>query len=111
MRGTHDVSSIPPLTAPTQPAQRESQSLKLNQKAIFESDAEMTSLLVFHPFENVLVSTDDRSTIRMWSYEESKKLGAFKNDAQKPSRVTSIGWLNEATSSLLLTGSDDGVIR
>jgi hypothetical protein len=49
--------------------------------------------------------------VSVWSYEEGRRLGAFKNDTSKPSRMTTISWLNEASSSLLLTGSDDGVLR
>ena len=87
--------------------------LRLQQKAVFESDAEMTSQLLLHPFEPILVSSDDHSNVRVWNYEEGKKLGGFKNETapNKASRVSSVSWLNEASSSLLLTGSDDGVVR
>lgn len=92
---------------------RKNQHLRLQQKAIFETGAAMTSQLVFHPFESILVSSDDHSNLRVWNYEEGKKLGVFRNEtaSNKASRVTSIGWLNEASSSLLLTGGDDGVVR
>jgi len=83
----------------------------MNQKAVFESDAEMTSILAFHPFENVLVSADERSNITVWEFEQGRKLGCFGNENQKSFRLTTMGWLNETSSSLLLTGSDDGVIR
>ena len=107
------LPSVPPAPT-TQPGGGQggkASRLKLEQKAIFESDSEMTSLLVFHPFEPILVSTDEHFGISVWNYEEGKKLGYFRNENQKPSRLTTMGWLNEPTSSLLLTGSDDGVIR
>ena len=120
------------------------QGLRLQQKAVFESDAEMTSQLLFHPFEPLLVSTDDHARVRVWHYEEGRRLGAFKNETaaatggiggsaggglggggggggvlgspagtagSRAARITSVGWLNEATTSHLLTGSDDGVVR
>jgi len=95
------------------PPKRKNQVLRLQQKAVFESDAEMTSQLLFHPFEPLLVSSDDHSNLRVWNCEEGKKLGVFKNEtaSSKASRVSSISWLNEASSSLLLTGADDGVVR
>jgi regulatory associated protein of mTOR len=98
-----------PATAP--PQGQKGPGLKLEQKAIFESNAEMTSLLSFHPFENILVSTDEHFGITVWDYEQGKRIGSFSNGNVKPFRLTTMGWLNETSSSLLLTGSDDGAVR
>lgn len=103
-----------PTTAAPGSSQK-SQSLKLSQqKVVFESEADMTSLLAFHPFESLLVSADDSCGITVWNYEDGgRKVGHFTNvmPGKPTTRITSLGWLNETGSSLLLTGSDDGVIR
>lgn len=39
------------------------------------------------------------------------RYGGFSNRNPSGSRMTSIGWINEAHKSLLLMGSDDGVVR
>jgi len=92
---------------------RKNQVLRLQQKVVFESDAQMTSQLLFHPFEPLLIASDDHANLRVWNHEDGKKLGVFRNEPipSKASRITSLAWLNEATSSLLLTGTDEGVVR
>lgn len=40
-----------------------------------------------------------------------RRYGSFENLHPSHSRMTSMEWVNEAQESLLLTGSDDGVVR
>ena len=53
--------------------------MKMEQKTILKNEAEMTSLLAFHPYEPILVSTDDTSRISIWQYEEGRQLLSYHN--------------------------------
>ncbi|CCI46966.1 unnamed protein product [Albugo candida] len=87
-------------------------SLTLRQRAILNNDSEMTSLLLFHPYEPILVVADDKDQISLYNIEENeRKLKVFSNNNPTGSRLTSLSWINENAESLLTCGSDDGVIK
>ena len=88
------------------------QSLHLCQSSmLINHGTRMTSLLQFHPYEPALVACDGTDSISIWNTDTSKKENSFRNGNPANTRVTSLSWINESTSSLLLTGSDDGSVR
>lgn len=55
-------------------------TLSLRQRAVLNNDSEMTSLLLFHPYETLLVVADDKDKISLYNFEQSeKKLMTFGN--------------------------------
>jgi regulatory associated protein of mTOR len=52
-----------------------------------------------------------RDEIKIWNYEEGERIGQFRNQNEKPSRITALSWVNPHDDALLLTGTDDGVAR
>ena len=54
-------------------------SLHLRQCAVLNNDAEMTSLLLVHPYESLLVVADEKDQLSLWTFEQSEKLLSFGN--------------------------------
>lgn len=55
-------------------------SLNLRQRAVLNCDAEMTSLLLFHPYETMLIVADDKDQLSLYNFEQSeKKVMSFGN--------------------------------
>lgn len=67
--------------------------------------------MVFHQFENHLVTADDRDSIAVWDWEHSAQLSRFSNGNPAGSRVTELRFINEDDQAMLMTGSSDGVIK
>ncbi|KAI8926902.1 raptor N-terminal caspase like domain-containing protein [Entophlyctis helioformis] len=67
-------------------------------------------LVQFHTFEPMLVTADDQ-TVMIYNWETQTKINSFSNDNSRGSRLTSMQIINEDDTSLLLTGSDDGLVR
>eukprot|EP00944_MAST-04C_sp_MAST-4C-sp1_P007823 g7823.t1 len=84
---------------------------KFVQSAILDNESEMSSVLLFHPYETCLVVANVKDEIHLWNYEEGEKMGAFSNMNRTPSRVTAMHWANANDDALLLVGSDDGMVR
>lgn len=86
--------------------------LHMEQSALLVNDGmDMTSMLLFHPYEPALVATDGCDYISLWDIATSQRVCMFKNGNPKGSRMTSVSWINDSSTSLLLTGSDDGIVR
>jgi len=87
-------------------------ALHHSQKALLiNKGADMTSMLHFHPYEPALVICDGCDKVSVWDTDSKQRFNVFSNRNPKKSRITSISWINEMSTSLLLTGSDDGVVR
>lgn len=55
-------------------------SMNIRQRAVINNDAEMTSLLLFHPYESMLVVADDKDQLAVYQVDETeKKLLSFAN--------------------------------
>ncbi|CAK3787447.1 WD repeat-containing mip1 [Lecanosticta acicola] len=67
--------------------------------------------MVFHQFENHLITSDDRDSIAVWDWQEEKQLNRFSNGNPKGSRVTDVKFINEDDIAMLMTGSSDGVMK
>lgn len=78
--------------------------------AILENDNQFISNILFHPFEPLVMVTDDKQNVVLWNWEEGKKINSFNNMSPN-NRITSLNLLNEHDISLVSTGADDGVVR
>lgn len=67
--------------------------------------------MVFHQFEDHLVTSDDRDSIAVWDWKEEKQLARFSNGNPRNSRVTELQFINEDDMAMLMVGSSDGVIK
>eukprot|EP00977_Amphora_coffeiformis_P009608 scaffold2215_cov162-Amphora_coffeaeformis.AAC.6 len=87
-------------------------ALKLSEtKILRNNDGKMTSMLAFHPYEDVIMVCGANDNVSMWSTETTTKLTTIENGNLSPSRMTYSTWMNEESSSLFLVGCDDGSIR
>jgi regulator-associated protein of mTOR len=88
------------------------QALQLQQFSLLKnSGARSTSLLRFHQYEPALVVCGSSDNVFIWNAETSERMTSFSNGNPKGTRMTAAQWVNEASSSLLLTGSNDGSVR
>jgi WD40 repeat protein len=94
---------------------------KFEQKAILNiENAEITSMVMFHAFENILAVSDSRK-IGIWSLNNGSCIMELNNNpttdrfhsasTSANARITSMSWINESYDSLLMVGSDDGTIK
>lgn len=67
--------------------------------------------MVFHQFENHLITSDDRDSIAVWDWKQPSQLCRFSNGNPPGSRVTELRFINEDDQAMLMTGSSDGVIK
>jgi regulator-associated protein of mTOR len=97
--------------------------------------AAMTSLVMFHPFHDIIAVSDETS-VSIWSWTHAARIMDISNhheithkDQGRPliskintiessifgpvsqARITAMTWINESYDSLLLLGTDDGVIK
>ncbi|GMF12431.1 unnamed protein product [Phytophthora lilii] len=55
-------------------------TLNLRQRAVLNNDAEMTSLLLFHPYETMLLVADEKDQISLYNFKETEtKVLSFGN--------------------------------
>ena len=91
--------------------------------------ADLTRTLAFHPFDDTLVLADDKNRIQVWrwgspsssfvttSYGSQSAQGQrclvnrFRNGNLPGSHITSIKWINPQDIALLVTASDEGIVR
>jgi len=68
------------------------------------------SALKFHPYEPYL-AVADKDHISIWDWELGTRLNTFSNRNQRHTRVTYTEFINSHDQTLLITGSDDGVVK
>ena len=86
--------------------------LKLREKKLLRNTGvEMTSMLKFHAYEDVLMVCDNQGGISVWDYEKGNRCSVYQNCNPKGSRMTTAFWINESSSSLFFVGCDDGSAR
>jgi WD40 repeat protein len=71
---------------------------------------EQVSALLFHPFEPLLVVGEKRQ-VGVWDVKEMERINLFSNENARGTKISALQWINEQHVSLLLAGSDDGVVR
>jgi hypothetical protein len=88
------------------------EALQLEQLSLLQNTGERsTSLLQFHPFEPALIVCGTSDNVSVWNAETSERMVSFSNSNPKNTRITSALWINEESSSLLLTGTNAGTVR
>jgi WD40 repeat protein len=86
--------------------------LELGENKILRNDGvNMTSIIKFHSFEDVVISCGGSSSVALWSTRDGRRLTTFDNGNPEGSRMTTSSWLNEETSGMFLVGCDDGTVR
>lgn len=83
------------------------------QIAILDNQGEMASLLALHPSEPLCVVADDRSLIHVWNWRDHSgvKLHSFSNTDSPGRFISAISLINTHQRSMLITGSDTGIVR
>ncbi|KAI8915600.1 raptor N-terminal caspase like domain-containing protein [Gorgonomyces haynaldii] len=66
--------------------------------------------LVCHPYDPYLVCSDDRY-ISVFDTDQKQRTLRFSNNNPKGSSITSLLFVNDEDASLLLAGSDEGIVR
>jgi len=100
------------LEAAEEQASAKKNELKLKQNRVLRDEGvQMTSMVRFHPFENVIISCGATDRMSMWDTESGKRLISFRNGNPEGSRITTSSWMNEESSSLFFVGCDDGSVR
>ncbi|KAI8333711.1 raptor N-terminal caspase like domain-containing protein [Chlamydoabsidia padenii] len=74
------------------------------------NETEATHLL-FHQYEPHLVASDAFNCLVVWDWKTGVPLSVIDNHNPSRSRITDMKFINEDDVALLLTGSDDGVVR
>ncbi|CAO3586558.1 unnamed protein product [Absidia cylindrospora] len=74
------------------------------------NETEATHLL-FHQYEPHLVASDAYNCLVVWDWKTGAPLSVIDNHNPPQSRITDMKFINEDDVALLLTGSDDGVVR
>ena len=93
-------------------AELKKEALQLGQLSLMQNAGERsTSLLRFHPFEPALVVCGSSDNVSVWNAETAERMVSFSNGNPKNTRMTSALWINEESTSLLLTGSNAGTVR
>lgn len=76
-----------------------------NEIAILENESHMVSLLLFHPFENIVVVADEKDGLSVWNWEEGVKINHFSNCNPPMARITSMNLINEHDIAMICAGS------
>ena len=107
---------------------------KFVQSGVLDTKSKMTSSLLFHPYETVLVAVDEKNVVNFWNYEAGSRLASLDNaksldtsfdvrggagtsgsgsgsNSGAACRTTALAWINPDHNSLLATATDDGVAR
>jgi regulator-associated protein of mTOR len=77
----------------------------------FSSDIGPINLLTFHEFEPWISVANDKDIISLWNYEKNERINTFSNLNPIGSKITSLKFINEDDITLIMAGSNDGVVR
>jgi WD40 repeat protein len=87
-------------------------TLELKQIGLLRNtNALSTSLIKFHPFEDIIAVCDEQSGISIWDSQKFNKVFSIRNGNIKGSRFTSTCWMNAESTSIFVAGCDDGSVR
>lgn len=68
-------------------------------------------VMLFHQYENHLVTASDQDTVAVWDWEEKRLLSRFANGNPARTNITSALFINEDSDAMLLVGSAEGNVR
>ena len=72
---------------------------------------EVTTRMIFHPYEKTLVCATGSENIVVWDWAAQKRLKTFPNKSRLSTRITSFLFSNEYDDTHLIVGSDDGTVK
>ncbi|SPO41527.1 related to KOG1 - Subunit of TORC1, a rapamycin-sensitive complex involved in growth control [Pseudozyma flocculosa] len=81
------------------------------EDACFLRNGSVPYLMLFHQFEDHLVTASDQNTINVWDWEEKRLLSRFANGNPARTNITSALFVNEEADAMLLVGSAEGDVR
>lgn len=91
---------------------RKKRTLEMKQTGILtNTSAQSTSMLRFHPYEDILIVCDDQNGMSVWDTKGLTKEFSICNRNPKGSRFTSTCWMNAESNSVFVAGCDDGSVR
>jgi regulatory associated protein of mTOR len=99
------------IMASTQPLKEEAGRQKWDTPYKYFGIGAAPAKMVFHQFEDHLITSDDRDSIAVWDWNKEKQLCRFSNGNPAGSRVTELRFINEDDKAMIMTGSSDGVIK
>ncbi|WRT67669.1 uncharacterized protein IL334_004641 [Kwoniella shivajii] len=67
--------------------------------------------MAFHSYDPVMAVTDDADNVCIWDWQTKKRLNKFSNQNIAGSSISSVHFINEMASSLMLTASTEGSVR
>ncbi|OUM63449.1 hypothetical protein PIROE2DRAFT_43380 [Piromyces sp. E2] len=77
----------------------------------FSCDIGPINLLTFHEFEPWIAVANDKDIISLWNHEKNEIINTFSNLNPIGSKITSLKFINEDDVTLIMAGSNDGVVR
>ncbi|KAI8835270.1 raptor N-terminal caspase like domain-containing protein [Chytriomyces cf. hyalinus JEL632] len=90
----------------------ESTKLKFDHQVNFlRSDNNPGKHIYFHSFEPHLLGADDADGVIVYNWEDGSRINWFSNSNPVGSRITSLRFINENDIALIVTGSDEGMVR
>ncbi|KAJ3386492.1 hypothetical protein HDU84_001508 [Entophlyctis sp. JEL0112] len=86
--------------------------LKFDHQVNFlHSDNNPGTHLYFHPFEPHLLGADNADGVIVYNWEEGVKINWFSNSNPIGTRITALRFINENDIALVVTGTDEGIVR
>lgn len=76
-----------------------------HEVAILEINCQLISSIIFHPFESIVVISDESKNISIWNWEEGVQINQIDNKSPPNSRISSLEFLNEHDNILIAVGS------
>ncbi|KAF9022601.1 hypothetical protein BDZ89DRAFT_1070539 [Hymenopellis radicata] len=67
--------------------------------------------MAFHSYDKHLVVANENDVVTVWDWSSKKRLNQFCNGNHRGSSITSLHLINQDVGGIILTGSDDGIIR
>ncbi|KAL2315196.1 Target of rapamycin complex 1 subunit mip1 [Schizosaccharomyces pombe] len=95
----------------TRPLAEYSTNGRWNQQLMTFNNTIAPRKLMFHQFEDQLITLGDKDIIQVWDWRRNRCLNSFKTAASATTNVTDMQLLNEDDVALLMTGSSDGTIK
>ncbi|KAJ3093182.1 hypothetical protein HK102_003590 [Quaeritorhiza haematococci] len=82
-----------------------------DQLLLLQNDGQPAHLATFHQFEPHLCAANDRHLVSVFNFEDGTRLNTFSNANPPGSRITSLKFINEEDTGILMVGSDEGIVR
>lgn len=83
---------------------------KLDEQIFINKNPSLPTSLKFHPYESHMVVADKES-FSVWDWEKGYLLRSDSANNHQSVRITALDFINAHDDSLLMIGSDDGVVK